>query len=132
MQFIFNLKAKLLTLFQNRLAGPGLDKPDDFVLGTGESHSVKELVEEAFAYVRLDWRKYVKIDKRYFRPTEVTNLIADPAKARKKLRWNPKVGFKELIAIIIDADMRAIGLKPIGEGDRIIRKKFPDRWWKAD
>lgn len=109
-----------------------LDKPDDFVLGTGESHSVKEFVEEAFAYAGLNWKKHVKIDSRYFRPTEVTNLIADPAKARKKLHWNPKIGFKELIAIVVDADMRAMDLEPVGEGDRIIRKKFPDRWWKID
>lgn len=108
------------------------DKPDDFVLGTGQSHSVKEFVKEAFSYVGLDWQKYVKIDPRYFRPTEVENLIADTAKAKKVLNWQPKVTFKDLVKIMVDADMRAIGLKPVGEGDKIIAKKFPNIWWKAD
>jgi GDPmannose 4,6-dehydratase len=108
------------------------DKPDDFVIGTGESHSVKEFIQEAFSYVNLDWKKYVKIDQKYFRPTEAEALVADSAKAKKKLNWRPKVAFKDLVRIMVDADMRALGLKPIGEGDRIIEKKFPHRWWKVD
>jgi GDPmannose 4,6-dehydratase len=108
------------------------DKPNDFVLGTGRSHSVKEFVEEAFSYVGLDWQRYAKIDPRYFRPTEVENLIADTTKANKGLNWQPKVTFKDLVKIMVDADMRAIGLKPIGEGDKILKQKFPDRWWKVD
>ena len=108
------------------------DKPEDFVIGTGETHSVKEFVKEAFSYVDLDWEKYVKIDPRYFRPTEVQELIADSAKAKKNLDWHPKIRFKELIKIMIDADMRKMGSTPPGEGDKILKEKFPYRWWKAD
>lgn len=108
------------------------DKPDDFVIGTGETHSVREFVEEAFAYVGLNWKKYVKVDPRYFRPTEVEMLIADPTKARNKLGWCPKIKFKDLVKIMIDADMRKLGLKPIGEGDKILEEKFPNKWWCED
>ena len=108
------------------------DKPDDYVIGSGESHSVREFVEEAFSYVGLDWQKYVKIDQRYFRPTEVENLIADTTKAKRKLNWQPKITFKDLVKIMVDADMRAIGLKSIGEGDKILEEKFTNRWWKVD
>ena len=108
------------------------DKPEDFVIGTGESHSVGKCVEEAFSYAGLDWEKYVKIDPRYYRPTEPEELIADASKAKKQLGWDQKIKFKELIKIMIDADMRKIGLEPIGEGDEILRKKFPNRWWKVD
>jgi GDPmannose 4,6-dehydratase len=108
------------------------DKPDDYVIGTGESHFVKELVEEAFNYVGLKWQKYVRIDPRYFRPTEVSNFVADIQKAKKVFHWHPKVTFYDLVKIMIDADMRASRLKPVGEGDKILQKKFPQRWWKAD
>lgn len=108
------------------------DKPDDYVFGTGETHSVKEFVEEAFDYAGLDWKRYVKIDKKYFRPTEVDVLIANPSKIRRILKWKPKIMFSDLVKIMIDADMKAIGLKPIGEGDKILNKKFPNRWWKKD
>lgn len=108
------------------------DYPDDFVLGIGESHSVKEFVKEAFNYVGLDWQKYVKIDPRYFRATEVENLVADSSKAKEKLNWQPKVTFKNLVKIMVDADMRKIGLKPVGEGDKILKEKFQDKWWKGD
>jgi len=108
------------------------EKSDDFVLGTGKSHSVKEFVEETFSYVGLDWEKYVKIDQRYFRPTEVKSLIADTAKVKKELNWQPKVTFNDLVKIMVDADMRAIGLDPIGQGDEILKEKFSNKWWKAD
>jgi len=98
------------------------DTPDDFVIGTGECHSVREFVEEAFAYASLNWEQYVKIDPRYFRPTEAELLLADPAKAREKLGWSPKVGFKELVRIMVDADMTAVGLKSPGEGKTILAK----------
>ncbi len=98
------------------------DEPDDYVLGTGECHSVQEFVEEAFRYVGLDWEEYVKIDPRYFRPTEVELLLADPAKAREKLGWEPKVTFKELVRIMVDADMAAVELKSPGEGKTILVK----------
>ena len=100
------------------------DEPDDYVVGTGEAHSVQEFVEEAFSYVDLDWREYVEIDPRYFRPTEVEFLLADASKARKKLGLEPKITFRELVRIMVDADMEAVGLEPIGEGKRILEKKF--------
>jgi len=107
-------------------------KADDYVTGTGESHSVREFVEEAFSYVGLKYKKYVEIDPRYFRPTEVNNLIADTKKAKRTLKWQPKVKFSDLVKIMIDADMRASGLEPVGEGDEILKNKFPRRWWKID
>jgi len=107
-------------------------KPTDFVVGTGETHSVREFVEAAFVYAGLDYEKYVKIDPRYFRPTEVEVLIADCAKARKCLGWKPKIRFGDLVKIMVDADVRSAGLEAPGEGDTIIRKKFPGRFWKRD
>ena len=104
----------------------------DIILGTGENHSVKEFVQEAFSYVDLDWEKYVKIDPRYFRPTDVGELIADSTRAKENFVWQPKIKFKELVRIMIDADMRKAGLKPIGEGDKILKDKFPNKWWGID
>ena len=106
--------------------------PEDYVIGTGEGHSVREFLEEAFSYAGLDYMKYYEIDPRYYRPTEVDSIVADPRKAKNELRWEPKVRFKDLVRIMVDADMRAVGLSPIGEGDEIVRKKFPNRWWKVD
>jgi GDPmannose 4,6-dehydratase len=93
------------------------DQPDDFVIATGETHSVREFLEEAFGYARMDWKKYVAIDKRYFRPTEVDALQGDSSKARKVLGWKPKVGFKDLARMMVDADMALVeqqlhGVKP--------------------
>ena len=98
------------------------EKPGDYVIGTGESHSVQEFLEEAFNYVQLDWNKYVKIDPVYFRPTETDLLLADPSKAVRELGWAPKVCFKDLVKIMVDADMTALGLKPRGDGMEIIAK----------
>ena len=84
------------------------DKPDKFVIGTGEAHTVREFLEEAFSYVDLDWHDYVKMDKRYIRPTEVAHLLANPKKAKKILSWEPKVSFKKLIHIMVDADMQEL------------------------
>jgi GDPmannose 4,6-dehydratase len=81
------------------------DKPDDYVVATGESHSVREFVEEVFSYLGLDWRKYVEIDKRYLRPTEVDYLEGNASKARRVLGWKPKVKFKGLVRMMTDADM---------------------------
>jgi len=100
------------------------DQPEDYVIGTGEVHSVQEFVAEAFAYAGLDWRAHVKIDSRYFRPTEVDFLQADASKAKRKLSWAPKVSFQELVAIMVDADMEAVGIQPIGRGQRILADKF--------
>jgi GDPmannose 4,6-dehydratase len=96
--------------------------PDDYVIGTGESHSVREFVEEAFSYAGLDWRAHVEVDPRYFRPTEVQGLRADASKARAKLGWAPRVRFKELVHIMVDADLEAIGLRPVGEESRTLAR----------
>lgn len=109
-----------------------MKKPDDFVIGTGETHTVKEFVDLCFAYAGLNAHKYVRIDKRYFRPTEVFELVADNSKAKKHLHLDLKVRFKDLVKIMLDADMRAQGLEPVGEGDAILKRHFPHRWWKAD
>jgi GDPmannose 4,6-dehydratase len=83
-------------------------KADDFVIATGETYSVKEFLKLAFERAELDWKKYVAIDKRYFRPTEVDLLLGDPSKAKKVLKWKPKVGFKELVHMMVDADMALV------------------------
>ncbi len=80
-------------------------KPDDYVIATGETYSVKDFLCEAFEYAQLDWKKYVVIDKKYFRPTEVELLLGDASKARKQLKWKPKVKFKELVRMMVDADL---------------------------
>jgi len=84
------------------------ERPEDFVIATGETHSVKEFLEEAFAYADLDWQEHVEIDPQYFRPTEVELLQGDASKAKEKLGWEPKVTFKELVRIMVDADMREL------------------------
>ena len=81
------------------------DCPDDYVLATGEMHSVKEFLAEAFGYVGLDWEKYTRHDSRYERPSEVEQLLGDPSKAKKVLGWEPKVTFKALVKMMMDADM---------------------------
>ena len=84
------------------------DEPDDYVIATGESHSVREFLEEAFSYQGLNWKDYVEIDPRYFRPTDVGYLQGDASKARKRLKWQPKVHFKELVKLMVDADLQAM------------------------
>ena len=108
------------------------DSPGDFVIGTGETHSVREFVEKAFSYVDLDWNDHVKIDPKYFRPTEVESLMSDPSKSKKALKWSPKISFDDLVKIMMDADMRKAGLEAKGEGDKILKKKYPKRWWAVD
>jgi GDPmannose 4,6-dehydratase len=100
------------------------DAPDDYVIGTGESHSVREFVEEAFAYAGLDWHKHVKMSERYLRPLEVDILIADARKARAELAWEPRIGFRDLIAIMVDADVESAGLTPPGRGKAILEEKI--------
>jgi GDPmannose 4,6-dehydratase len=82
------------------------DKPDDYVVATGETHSVREFLDEVFGHLNLDWKKYVEIDKNYFRPTEVDLLLGDASKAKKVLKWQPKVSFKSLAKMMTDADMK--------------------------
>lgn len=127
-----------------------LPEPDDFVLATGEAHSVREFLEEAFKYAGFNiesngkkgveeeyvnkktGESIVKIDPRYFRPTEVEVLLGNAAKAKQRLNWEPKIKFKELVKIMTDSDFRSLGLEPPGEGDKILKEKFPNRWWKVD
>jgi len=99
------------------------DTPDDYVIGTGESHSVREFVVESFSYAGLDWEKYVKIDPKYYRPTEVEYLHSDASKALTKLGWQPRVSFKDLVRIMIDYDLEAEGLASPGEGRKILARK---------
>lgn len=81
------------------------ERPDDFVLATGQMHSVREFLQEAFGYADLDWEKYTRHDSRYERPSEVDQLLGDASKARRELGWEPKVTFKELVKIMMDADL---------------------------
>jgi len=87
------------------------DQPDDYVIATGETHSVREYVEEAFSYLGLDWKKHVEVDKKYFRPTEVDLLLGDASKAKQKLGWKKKVGFKELVHMMVDSDLADLKAK---------------------
>jgi GDPmannose 4,6-dehydratase len=82
-----------------------LDKPDDFVIATGEAHSVREFLDEAFGHLNLDWKPYVKIDARYFRPAEVELLLGDASKAKRILGWEPKVRFRELVRLMVEAEL---------------------------
>ncbi len=84
------------------------EQPQDFVIATGEAHSVREFVEQAFAYLDLDWQRHVEIDPRYFRPTEVEMLRGDASRAKKILGWEPKVSFAKLVRLMVDADLEAL------------------------
>lgn len=124
------------------------DKPDDYVIGTGESHSVREFVDMAFKYagVEIEWQgktigekgivysmrassslktgdTVVEIDPKYFRPAEVDYLLADASKAGEKLNWKPRVSFREIVKIMVDADLELNGINPPGEGEKILRDK---------
>ena len=123
------------------------EKPDDFVIATGEAHSVREFLEEAFRYAGFEIEsngkkgieeKYidkktgepiVEIDPRYFRPAEVEVLIGNISKAKEKLQWQPKIKFKDLVKIMVDADFKKLNLEPPGEGDKILKEKFSNHWW---
>jgi GDPmannose 4,6-dehydratase len=100
------------------------DEPQDYVLGTGEAHSVREFLAEAFGYAGMDWQEHVEIDPRYLRPTDVDVLRADATKAKQRLKWAPKVRFPDLVRIMVDADLEVAGLKPIGEGKKIVERHF--------
>ncbi len=93
------------------------DKPEDYVIATGEAHSVREFLYEAFEYAGFDWEEHVEIDPKYFRPTEVDVLIGDARKAQKKLGWQPKVKFKELVKLMVDSDMQKEELKLNGSAN---------------
>jgi GDPmannose 4,6-dehydratase len=106
------------------------DSPEDYVIGTGESHSIREFLDEAFGYVDMDWREFVEIDPRYFRPTEVDFLLADATKSREKLGWEPHIHFRQLVRIMVDADLELFGLDSPGEGRQILgqMEKSWHRW----
>jgi len=91
-------------------------KPDDYVVATGESHSVREFLEAAFAHAGLDWRKYVEIDPNYYRPTEVDLLVGDASKAKKQLGWEPKTKFNDLVKLMVDADLQMVKDHLAGKG----------------
>ncbi|EHC19445.1 GDP-mannose 4,6-dehydratase [Fischerella thermalis] len=86
------------------------DEPDDYVIATGETHTVREFLELAFGYVNLNWQDHVEFDPRYLRPAEVDLLIGDPTKAQQKLGWKPSVTFEELVSLMVEADLQALGL----------------------
>ncbi|NJK39275.1 MAG: GDP-mannose 4,6-dehydratase [Oscillatoriales cyanobacterium RM1_1_9] len=93
------------------------DVPDDYVVATNETHSVREFLEIAFSHVNLNWQDYVKFDQRYIRPAEVDLLIGDPHKARTKLGWEPSITFEDLVNLMVDADLKAVdGNKELGNG----------------
>ena len=94
------------------------EESDDYVIATGESHSVREFLDEVFGYLGLDWHKYVEIDPRYYRPTEVDYLQGDPSKAKKVLGWQPKVTFKELAKLMTDVDMK------LAENEKILNDRL--------
>jgi len=109
------------------------DFPEDYVIGTGETNTVKDFVDAAFAYVGIEQTKYIKFKEELFRPSEVRVLQADYGKASRLLHWQPKVKFQDLVHIMMDADMRAEGIPVIGDGDKILNFWFGDkRWWKND
>jgi len=89
------------------------DTPDDYVVATGETHAISEFLDLAFSYVNLDWHDYVEFDARYLRPAEVELLIGDPAKAKQKLGWEPSVTFEQLVYLMVEADLKALGLVPL-------------------
>jgi len=106
------------------------ETPGDYVIGTGEAHTPREFLDEAFGYAGLDWHDYVRIDPRYFRPTEVDYLLADTSRAHEKIGWEPKVCFRDLVRIMVDADLELAGLQCPGEGEKILRSLGSDwhRW----
>ncbi len=136
------------------------NKPSDYVIGTGQTHSVREFVQEGFLYtgIEIEWKgkdkdkkgvvsslnsqqarksglqkgdTVIKIDSRYFRPTEVEELVADTGKAKKDINWKPIATFSDLVKIMVDRDMKRMNVEPIGEAEIILKKKFPRRWWKT-
>ncbi|MBF2084977.1 GDP-mannose 4,6-dehydratase [Thermoleptolyngbya sp. C42_A2020_037] len=89
------------------------EQPDDYVVATGETHEVREFLELAFGYVNLNWQDYVEFDERYLRPAEVDLLIGDPTKAKTQLGWQPSVSFEQLVYLMVEADLKALGLIPL-------------------
>lgn len=102
------------------------DQPDDFVIATGENHSVRDFLDEAFGYLDLDWKEFVETDPRYYRPAEVDLLLGDASKARRVLGWEPKVGFKELVRLMVDHDLELARLESL---QKSAGQKLPQASW---
>ena len=100
------------------------DDPGDYVIATGETHSVQEFCEEAFGLVDLGWKEYVRHDPRYDRPSEVDLLLGDPAKARRVLRWTPRVTFRELVRMMMESDLRLARRELAAEQDGLGEKEM--------
>ena len=98
------------------------DVPGDYVIGTGEAHSVREFLDELAGYLDMDWHEFVRIDERYFRPNEVDYLLADPSKSINEIGWTPRVTFKELVRIMVDADLELVNMPSPGEGKKLLEK----------
>lgn len=99
------------------------EQPDDYVIATGATHSVQELIVEAFGYAGLDWQKYIDIDPRYYRPAEVDLLLGDASKAKRQLGWQPKTSFKELVHLMVDADIELAEREIHGSRRTIVDQK---------
>jgi GDPmannose 4,6-dehydratase len=104
------------------------EEADDFVIATGESHSIRQFLDEAFGYLNLDWKPHVEIDPRYFRPTEVDLLLGDATKARTVLGWTPKVAFKQLVKIMVDHDLRLAEEERTLKEAQTISSSRANRW----
>jgi GDPmannose 4,6-dehydratase len=102
------------------------DQPDDYVVATGETHSVKEFLDLAFGYVNLNWHDYVAFDERYLRPAEVDLLIGEPSKAKTRLGWEPSVTFPQLVALMVDADLQALGFSAKGNSELLASDQSAD------
>lgn len=104
------------------------DEPDDYVIATGETHSIKEFLDEAFGYLDLDWKRHVEIDPRYYRPAEVDLLLGDATKARERLGWKPTVTFKQLVRLMTDHDLnlarREQALREVGRDHELVKTRW--------
>jgi GDPmannose 4,6-dehydratase len=103
------------------------DEPDDYVIGTGEMHTVQEFLQLAFSHVGLDWKDYVMIDRRYFRPAEVVALQADAAKAHTKLNWHHRLGFHDLVRLMVDAETAELARRSSGILERVTDREHLPR-----
>jgi GDPmannose 4,6-dehydratase len=108
------------------------DEPDDYVIGTGETNSVRKFVDAAFKYARVTKEKHLKTAPSMIRPMDKKVLKADTKKAKDAMGWVPSIYMEELVKIMIDADCRKVGLKPRGDGDNIVSSHFKNKWWKGD
>ena len=102
------------------------NKVDDWVLATGETHSVKEFVEIAFELADLDWNQFVKTDKKFLRPNEVDHLLGDPTKAKKDLKWEPQVSFKDLVKMMVESDIELANREKV-----LLEKKLIKPTWES-